>query len=168
MKKILVFGLIIVLMVYLSGCGYFFDKPMEFGYQYADPAKAIEHYFEIELPKDAEFLEYEYEYSFDEVSAISAKILFSADHLTAFYECMNGAGYALSTDETEIYETQLHRYQNQEKRRRENISWWDFEPETAERYHRCYGNGYIKGWFDTYIFVINDGESVTVYMDLGT
>ena len=168
MKKILVFGFIIVLMVYLSGCGRFLDKTMEFGYQYADPAKAIEHYFEIELPKDAEFLEYEYEHSFDEVSAISAKILFSADHLTAFYECMNGAGYALLTEETEISETQLHRYQNQEKFRRENISWWDFEPETAERYHRRYGNRYIKGWFDTYIFVINDGESVTVYMDLGT
>ena len=168
MKKILVFGLIIVLMVYLSGCGYFLDKPAEFGYQYADPVKAIEHYFEIELPEDTEFLEYEYEYDRKGASGIKAKISFSVDGLTAFSESMTEAGYISLSEDTEYAKEMLEYYQKLEKFRFEYTSWWNFDGEAGDGYHRRWGNRYIKGWYNTYIFVFNDGETVTVYMDLGS
>lgn len=167
MKKMLLILLIAVLTLPLSGCADMPGRTREFVYQYVEPIKTIERFFEVDLPKDTEIHEYEYLRQQDNTATIRTKISFSADGWNSFYESMTNAGYGSLDDETEEAKERLEDYEYTEECVNEALPWWDFNHEDAEGYYFYYAPGYVKHLVPVYVFAFNNGDFVTVYMVLG-
>ena len=167
MKKIFLLLLTTFLVLHLSGCG-IDAKAKERFYLWQKPERAVENFFKLELPKDTEIQEYEYEYAHlrsNNDTSIFAKLSFPAEEWDAFAVQMDAAEYQsleADTDEardaSEIYFI---------KRDPESFpSWWEFDHTKADGYYGWYVSGYEKHVCTPYLFAIPNGDFVTVYLYL--
>ena len=176
MKKRVAFLLVVLLLTFnLCGCGIDYKASERF-YLWRKPSIAIEHFFKLELPKDTEIQEYEYEYArlldnddniFNNNTSIFAKLSFPAEEWDAFAVQMDAAEYQSleadtdeARDESEFYNYFITRYPELFP------SWWEFDHTKADGYYGWYVSGYVKHVSTPYLFSIPNGDFVTVYLYL--
>ena len=168
MKKSLSLLLIGVLLAFnLCGCG-IDSKASERFYLWRTPLASIEHFFKLELPKETEILEYEYEYARLMENAntiITAKISIPAEEWDTFAESMDEADYLPLDADTDEAKEASGFYDNTDRMyAQEIVSWWDFERADSDGYYGWYVSGYVKHVSTPYLFAITDGDFVTVYL----
>ena len=169
MKKIFLLLLATFLVFHLSGCG-IDAKAKERFYLWRKPERAVENFFKLELPKDTEIQEYEYEYARpldNNSTSIFAKLSFPAEEWDAFAAQMDAAGYQSleadtdeARDESEFYNFFVTNYSERFP------SWWEFDHTKADGYYGWYVSGYVKHVSTPYLFAIPNGDFVTVYLYL--
>ena len=173
MRKTIALLLVILLVFNLSGCG-IESKAKERFYLCRKPAKAIEHFFGVELPRDTEILEYAYEYArlldhddniYNNNTTITAKLSIPAKDWNAFAEGMDAAGYqSLNADTDEAKEASEFYDHSDRKYAQEKSLWWNFDRADAEGYYGWYVSGYVKHVSTPYLFAIPNGDFVTVFL----
>ena len=163
------------LVFHLSGCG-IDAKAKERFYLWQKPERAVENFFKLELPKDTEIQEYEYEYArlldnddniYNNSTTIAAKLSISAEDWDAFAESMDTAGYQSLDSGTDKAKKASELYDIYDRKRAQEIApWWNFDRADADGYYGWYVSGYVKHVSTPYLFAIPNGDFVTVYLYL--
>ena len=173
MKKIFLLLLATFLVLHLSGCG-IDAKAKERFYLWQKPERAVENFFKLELPKDTEIQEYEYEYArlldnddniYNNNTSIFAKLSFPAEEWDAFAVQMDAAEYqSLEADTDEARDASEIYFIASDPEW--FPSWWEFDHTKADGYYGWYVSGYVKHVSTPYLFSIPNGDFVTIYLYL--